>query len=173
MEIKVIRNVFTEDTSIGDLFIDNNFTCHTLEDKDRGLHNKMSLEETAKIKVYGDTCIGYGKYEVDITYSNKFAIHYPLVLNVVGYSGIRIHCGVNEHHTLGCLLLGEAVVKDGLKNSQLAFYKFFEKLLSYKTSPPIASELIALHKAKNAGGFAKLYNANKNTNKIYIEYLKP
>jgi len=173
MEIKIIRNVFTENTTISDWFTDNIFDCHTLEDKDRGLHNKMTLEETNKIKVYGDTCIGYGKYEVDITYSNKFQIHYPLVLNVVGFSGIRIHCGVNKNHTLGCLLTGESVVKDGLKNSQVAFYKVFFKMLSYKTSPPIASELIALHKAKNAGGFAKLYNANKNSNKIYIEYLKP
>jgi hypothetical protein len=55
MQIKVVRKEFTEKSTIGELFIDNNFFCYTLEDKVRA--------ET-EAKVYGQTAIPKGKYEV-------------------------------------------------------------------------------------------------------------
>lgn len=128
MELLLKRKEFSENTTIGDLFIDGKFFCYVLEDKDRGLHQQMPIEEVQKTKIYGKTAIPYGKYEVAITFSNKFQKRMPLLMHVPGYEGIRIHQGNNEFHTLGCLLLGDKKAKDRISDSTLAFLRFFPLL---------------------------------------------
>ncbi len=128
MELKVIRDVFGENTTTGKLYINDVFECFTLEDKCRALNSNMSLDEINRIKVYGKTAIPTGRYEVIITYSPKFAKAMPLLLNVPGYEAIRIHPGNSEKDTLGCILLGEARSADWVGNSKAAFNRFFPKL---------------------------------------------
>jgi len=120
MKIDLIRDTFTEQTSIGKLYINDEYFCETLEDKDRNLNSDMTLEEIAKIKVYGKTAIPYGRYDIALTFSNKFGKYLPLVVNVPGYAGIRMHSGVNALDTLGCILIGYKRGVDSISDSRTA-----------------------------------------------------
>jgi hypothetical protein len=88
----------------------------------------MSLIEIKEVKVYGETCIPYGTYKVELTYSPQFKKVMPEILNVKGYTGVRIHNGSYTYHTLGCPLIG-VKYKDGmLTNSRKTFTNLMNKL---------------------------------------------
>jgi len=109
MYLTLIRKYFNEHSTIGELFINNKFFCHVLEDQDRGLEFDMTIEELKALKVKSQTAIPTGCYEIQITYSPRFKQNMPLLLNVPAYEGIRIHVGNSDEDTDGCLLTG---VKD-------------------------------------------------------------
>jgi hypothetical protein len=125
MELKLIRNEFSDQSTIGDLYINDAFFCHVLEDKDRGLSSEMSTDEIKEKKVYGKTCIPYGRYEIIMSWSNKFKCIMPLVANVKGYDGIRIHKGNTELSSLGCILVGMIKQKDRILKSTEAFDRLY------------------------------------------------
>ena len=61
--------------TIGKLYIDGVYECDTLEDTDRGLSDDMSIAEIKKKKVYGQTAIPTGTYEINMdVVSPKFKI---------------------------------------------------------------------------------------------------
>lgn len=106
MNFKVIRKHFMDKEILGELYIDGEFYCYTLEDvyRDR--------------KVKGRTCIPYGEYTVLLTYSTKFKTNVPLIFNNSRtwevenkfgdkWGGIRIHDGYTNTWTEGCILIGE------------------------------------------------------------------
>jgi hypothetical protein len=98
MELTIHRhtlNTKTDRNIIGDLFIDGEFFCYTLEDEIR----------PEGVKVYGATCIDAGRYKVILTKSNKFKRIMPLLLNVPNFEGIRIHGGNTSKDTHGCPLV--------------------------------------------------------------------
>lgn len=130
MEILLQRDTFTDKSTTGKLYIDGIFQCYVLEDKDRGLNDSMSLNEINDRKVYGETCIPYGKYEIKITMSGRFKRDLPILLNVKGYEGIRIHTGNTDADTHGCLLPCSSVSKDKGIGSTIAFNQLFEKIKS-------------------------------------------
>ena len=68
----------------------------------------LILEDRVRIggKVRGETAIPPGKYEVRITHSPRFQRNLPILLEVPGFSGIRIHTGNDREDTEGCLLPG-------------------------------------------------------------------
>lgn len=106
MEIKVKRIAKRDTYTIGKMYINGEYFCDTLEDKDRGLTSDMSTEQISKLKVYGQTAIPTGTYPVIWNYSNKFNKMMPLLLNTPGYAGVRIHSGNTDKDTLGCILVG-------------------------------------------------------------------
>lgn len=107
MECELKRIYKGIDYTIGELYIDGAFICHTLEDKVRLLN---SYED----KVYGETAIPIGRYKVVLSYSNRFKRILPEVLNVEFFNGIRIHEGNHKDNTEGCILVGECKdVKEG------------------------------------------------------------
>ena len=56
-----------------------------------------------------------GKYELKMTWSPRFQKMMPLVNNVPGRSGIRIHTGTIPEHSTGCILVtprGKEVIND-------------------------------------------------------------
>jgi hypothetical protein len=128
MELKLIRKDRTEESTIGDLSINGVFECYILEDKDRGLTQSMSLEEIKALKIHGKTAIPSGAYQVAITFSNRFQKYLPLLIDVPGFSGIRIHSGTNADHSSGCLLPGEFKNTNRVAESRKAFQKLFDKL---------------------------------------------
>ena len=93
MELKLIRKYRCNNYCIDKLYINNEYFSDALEDPDRGLTDSMSLEEIKKIKIKGNTCIPYGTYNVTITYSPRFKRNLPLINNVKGFEGIRVHNG--------------------------------------------------------------------------------
>jgi hypothetical protein len=116
MKLDLIRKEFTEISTIGDLLIDGIFYCYTLED--------MYREK----KIKGVTAIPYGKYEVIINFSNRFQKPMPLLLNVKGFDGIRIHSLNTSDQTEGCIVVGFVKSKDFIADSKSAFNQFMPKL---------------------------------------------
>ncbi|GAB3937306.1 hypothetical protein GCM10028804_59060 [Larkinella terrae] len=121
MEITVQRKRFTPKSTISDVSFDGNFAGHILEDTDRGLSQAMPLSEIQERKVHGKTAIPTGRYEVAISYSNRFGKMLPLLLNIPGFSGIRIHPGNLATDTEGCLLPGLSFGENKVLDSRAAF----------------------------------------------------
>ena len=132
MELQLKREIFTDESTIGTLTIDGKFECYILEDKDRGINNTLTLEQIMRVKVYGKTAIPYGRYEVDWTMSARFKVMMPILLNVVGWSGIRIHKGNTEIDSLGCLLCGTRKLSNRITESTVATNKLYAKIESAK-----------------------------------------
>lgn len=80
---------------IGDLHLDGNFFCHTLEDEIRPDGEK----------VYGKTAIPAGRYKVVLTKSIRFNRVMPLLLDVPMFTGIRLHGGNTSEDSKGCPLV--------------------------------------------------------------------
>jgi hypothetical protein len=117
VKIKLVRDTFTEKSTIGKLFINDIYECNTLEDFVRKGQ-----------KVYGETAIPEGIYSVTIDYSNHFQKNMPHILNVEGFQGIRIHSGNNADDTEGCIILGMNRKIDWVGQSRTAYAAFFSKL---------------------------------------------
>jgi len=117
MKLLLRRHTFTENSTIGSLYIDGLFFCYTLEDKDRGLNQGMSAATTALKKIFSKTAIGYGDYNVILSQSNRFKRIMPEILNVVGFSGVRIHRGNYAGDTEGCIIVGLKKGIDAVYNS--------------------------------------------------------
>ena len=97
MHIRVMREPSINDTTLGSLFIDDHWQCHTLEDVIR----------PAGEKVRNKTAIPPGRYKLILSMSNRFKKIMPEVLNVPMFTGIRIHSGNTAKDTAGCLLVGQ------------------------------------------------------------------
>lgn len=123
MMIELVREIFTDHSTIGRLNVDGGFCCWTLEDTDR------HLEDGGK-KIYGKTAIPTGVYQILITYSPKFKRDLPLLLNVPGFSGIRIHAGNKPEDTEGCILTGLTHGIDCVNHSRAAFMPLFDLIQS-------------------------------------------
>ena len=121
MKLKLTRDTFSDESTIGKLYIDGEYFCETLEDKDRYL-------EAGGKKEYGKTCIPRGIYGVTITMSNRFKKELPLLLNVPQFEGIRIHAGNTAADTDGCILLGRTRRNNFIENSRDAVNEFIAKL---------------------------------------------
>ena len=106
MLILLKRHTRTESATLGKLEIVNGPSFDTLEPTDRGLYKGMPIDLLRKEKVYGQTAIPTGMYEVVYDYSPRFKKMLPRLLDVPGFEGIRIHAGNYPKDTAGCILLG-------------------------------------------------------------------
>lgn len=129
IELKVIRQTRTKNSTMGEMLIDGKHFCWTLEDYDRDLNHDGDLNDKGEEKVYGETAIPSGTYEVKLTYSPKFKRVLPEVLDVPGFSGIRIHGGNTKADTLGCILVAYNKSTDRIQGT--AEKDLVEKLQSY------------------------------------------
>ena len=134
MDIILKRDTFTSKSTEGEIIIGGLHECYVLEDTDRGLKDTMSIDEINKLKVHGETCIPYGVYKIVVTKSERFSmlrghdVYLPLLLNVKGYEGIRIHTGNKPADTHGCLLPAKNKLLDYVTESTEAFTKLNDKI---------------------------------------------
>ena len=128
MNITLNRIAKKSKYTIGKLYIDGEYFCDTIEDTDRGLTQTMTDAQIKSKKVYGQTAIPTGTYKVIISYSNKFKRQMPLLLNVPGFLGIRIHAGNTEKDTEGCLIVGKNKVIGKVIESKDTYNKLFSIL---------------------------------------------
>lgn len=128
MKLLLIRKTFTELSTIGSLYIDGIFFCYVIEDKDRGLSQKISLTEIALRKIWGKTAIPYGTYKVIISRSTRFRRDLPEILSVKGFEGVRVHRGNTAEDSSGCLIVGNSVGKNSVFNSTVAEEALLRKL---------------------------------------------
>lgn len=102
MLLKLIRKQPQGNAICGELFIDNRWFCSTLERT--------------------DVAIPAGFYPVTLTMSPRFGEVLPLIGNVVGRTGIRIHAGNYPRDTAGCILVGVASAGDADASSAETIY---------------------------------------------------
>jgi len=124
MKFLLERDIKTPEFTLGKLYIDGQLKFHTLEDAVR----EKPCIPVAEWKIKGRTAIPRGTYRIIITFSTRFQKHLPLLLDVPGFSGIRIHSGNFSGDTEGCVLLGTGRVKGGVSNSRLAMSVFMPML---------------------------------------------
>ena len=117
MIVKVVRSFKGPEYTIGKLYIDGAYFCDTLEDTVRPKGEKVS----------GTTAIPSGMYRVKKTMSPRFKKVLPEILEVEGFSGVRIHAGNTAKDTEGCILLGLNKVKGSVINSQNAVAFFMDR----------------------------------------------
>ena len=124
--------------TIGRMMVGSIVTSDTLEDKDRGLTSDMSLAAIKLRKIFGKTAIPTGTYRVKLTYSTKFTSRpwakkygglVPEILDVKGFSGVRIHPGNDQYDTDGCPLVGENKVKGKVINSVAKYCELMDNYI--------------------------------------------
>lgn len=120
MELKLVRDQIGAACTLGQLYIDGRFECYTLEDQVR-----MGGE-----KVWGETAIPEGTYQVIINSSPRFKRDLPRLIDVPGFEGVLIHPGNTTADTAGCILVGRArdLIECRIMESRLAFEPLFAKL---------------------------------------------
>lgn len=107
LEFRLVREEFSDESTVGRLFFrlsDRDpwtWLCWTLEDPVR----EVPGEPVEVWKIKGDTAIPRGTYAVRVTRSNRFKTDLPLLLNVPGFEGVRIHGGNTAADTEGCILV--------------------------------------------------------------------
>ena len=73
----------------------------------RGLM-RFGTQEVATLE-NEDYIIPAGTYPIAVTWSPKFKRMLPILLNVPGRSGIRVHRGTKPEHSRGCILVSAAM----------------------------------------------------------------
>ena len=118
MLLTLDRQPSWQSTTLGNLFVDGQYECATLEDQVRHA-----------AKVPGETAIPAGRYRVRITWSPRFQRPMPLIEDIPGYDGVRIHPGNTAADTEGCLLVGDRVVDaTRIADSRVAFERLYAKI---------------------------------------------
>lgn len=133
MELILTRRYLGPTYTIGTLeMVDETGIIHklsdTLEDQDRGTKDTDSIHWIMEHKVHSKSAIPTGRYEVAMNYSNRFKRQMPILLNVKGFEGIRIHNGRTEEHTSGCILVGRNTIKGQLTES-IKYFRFIYALI--------------------------------------------
>lgn len=130
MKIEITRKHFLPTCTVGELSVDGEFLCLTLEDKVR----QIAEQPVSAWKVPGETAIPVGTYKVAITMSNRFKKLLPLLIGVEGFEGVRIHTGNSSKDTEGCIIVGSTWDgrSDWVGGSRVAFDKLFEAIESSK-----------------------------------------
>ena len=116
MKLKLTRDIFGNDYTLGKLSINEEFICYTCEDKVRPK------------KIWGETAIPAGNYQLSLTWSNRFKKVLPLLKNVPGFEGIRIHAGNTSADTEGCILVGLSRTTNGVAESRKAMELLMPRL---------------------------------------------
>lgn len=118
MKLTLKRNFKGPDYTIGKLYIDGHYFCDTLEDTVRPTGQKIA----------GKTAIPAGDYKVIKSYSPRFKKILPEILDVPGFSGVRIHAGNTAKDTDGCVLLGLNKTKGAVLDSQTTMAYFMARV---------------------------------------------
>ena len=126
-EIEVQRRWLSATSTIGSLTVNGKPECFTLEDVVR-----------TGPKVPGQTAIPAGRYEVQVTVSERCKagslwtpdpeFRLPLLVGVPNFEGVRIHAGNQAKDTEGCLLVGQDHETDALSRSRAALAALLPKI---------------------------------------------
>lgn len=138
MKLTLFRKYKKDTYTIGNLYIDGTYFCDTLEDTDRGLSSKDSLQTILKKKVYGKTAIPTGTYKVDMntvsprfknrSWAKPYGGKLPRLIDTIGFEGVLIHVGNTPDDTSGCILVGKNTIKGRVTNSTNIFNSLMEEL---------------------------------------------
>jgi hypothetical protein len=130
MKLQLRRTVFTEKSTIGELYVDGRFECYTLEDRVR------------PVKIPKQTAIPMGVYRVEVNQSGHFKRLMPQVMDVPNFTWIRIHPGNTAEDTEGCILVGQVRGENRISKSRAAYEALFKKIkAAWDRKEPISIEV--------------------------------
>ena len=120
INLLLLRDTFTDESIIGELFINGERFCDTLELPYRD--NQKSI-----------SCIPTGKYKVRLRLPRESATrHYIhlLVKDVKDRSHILFHRGNTAKDSRGCILVGQGTQQDIVYNSTLAMDLLIKEIIN-------------------------------------------
>lgn len=124
MQITLPRVQQDSDVTIGEMRVNGVHECWVCEDPVR----EVEGQPVATWKIKGKTAIPRGNYKIIITFSQRFQRDLPLLVDVPGFEGIRIHPGNTPANTEGCLLPGVVRLSKSVGQSKDAFNALFAKI---------------------------------------------
>lgn len=131
MNLTLRRKWLTDQSTIGELYVDGAFFSYTLED--------VLRPEGVKIK--RETAIPAGRYEVIMGWSNRFQKPMPRLCHVPNFDGILIHAGNTKDDTSGCILVGKMRGDNRITESRSAFNRLYNLLAEAALSEKIWIEI--------------------------------
>ena len=120
VNLLIIRETFTDVSTIGNLYLDGEWLCDTLELP--YLDNQRSI-----------SCIPEGQYKVRLRLPRESATRdyiHLLVKDVPNRDYILFHIGNSAKDTRGCVLVGIGTEQDFVKNSTLAMELLVKEILN-------------------------------------------
>lgn len=118
IELTLFRFKHAKDSVIGSLSIRTDkaeeFICYTLEDRVR----EVKGQPVAEWKIQGQTAIPVGRYQIKKTWSNRFKRETLQLMDVPGFTGIRIHAGNTHADSEGCILPGTGISDKSIMGAQ-------------------------------------------------------
>lgn len=147
---------------ISHIYVNGKYVCDAIEDYDRGLDRQMPLETILRNKVYGQTAIPTGTYNLLVrTPSPKFGSMafykytcqgcVPRLACVLGFDGILVHCGVDERSTLGCIIVGKNEVVGAVTHTKPSFIALYNYIaLAKRNNEPITWTITRTYKVSLA-----------------------
>lgn len=137
LELLLKRVKLSDAYTEGELYIDGEKFCDTIEDKVRDV-NRNGILDNNEPKVYGQTAIPYGRYRITLSVQSPRFSKSPLyrfcngflprLLDVPGFSGILIHIGNTAKDSHGCILVG-IKIKDGFISKSTKTFKALYEVL--------------------------------------------
>ena len=120
VNLLIIRDTFTEVSTIGNLYLNGEWLCDTLENP--YLDNQRNI-----------SCIPEGQYKVRLRTAKESATKdylHLLVQDVPDRSLVLFHVGNTAKDTRGCVLVGIGTEQDFVKNSRLAMELLMKEILN-------------------------------------------
>ena len=120
INLLLIRDTFTDESTIGELFLNGERFCDTLELPYRDNQRSVS-------------CIPTGSYKVRMRYPRESATRdylHLLVQDVKDRSYILFHRGNSAKDTRGCILVGLGSQQDVVHNSTLAMDLLMKEIIN-------------------------------------------
>ena len=120
INLLLIRDTFTENSTLGELFINGERFCDTLENP--WINNKKNV-----------SCIPRGEYKVRLRLARESATReylHLLVQDVPNRDYILFHRGNFPKDTSGCILVGQGTQQDVVNNSTLAMDLVMKEILN-------------------------------------------
>ena len=120
INLLLIRDTFTEESTIGELFINGERICDTLENP--WLDNQRTI-----------SCIPEGEYPVRLRTARESATRdylHLLIQDVPNRDFILVHRGNFPSQTKGCVLVGLGTQQNVVNNSRLAMDLLIKEILN-------------------------------------------
>lgn len=139
MKLQIVRDQTGPAGTTGTLFLNGRRECYTLEDQVR----EIKGQPVSAWKIPGETAIPRGIYKIEITFSPHFGRDLPLLVDVPGYEGVRIHPGNTAADTEGCILVGTTKSPGWVGQSRIAFDDLYPKIeAAFEAGEEITLEII-------------------------------
>ena len=120
INLLIIRDTFSDESTIGELFVNGERFCDT-------------LELPWKNNVRNISCIPDGEYNVRLRYPRESATRdylHLLVKDVPNRDYILFHRGNTANDTSGCILVGQGSQQDIVHNSRLAMDLLMKEIIN-------------------------------------------